>query len=80
MGRLLESFIVIVPGLFVVILLVVVGVYYLQRLRRESRQDSDDGVDALTRDFLNIHREGGITEEEFRAIRAKLSSREHGLK
>lgn len=80
MGRLLESFIVIVPGLFVVILLVVVGVYYLQRLRREFREDSDDGVDDLTRDFVNMRREGGITEEEFQAIRANLSSREHSPK
>jgi len=80
MGRILESFIVIAPGIFVVILLVVVGVYYLQRLRREVHEESSTGIDTLTQDFLSMRRDGEFTEEEFQAIRTSLSSRQRNTK
>ncbi|HOA52261.1 MAG: hypothetical protein WBH86_12885 [Thermogutta sp.] len=74
MSRLLHSLILIVPGLFVVIVLVVLGTWWLQRLRRALYQDSSDSSDELAQQFFKMRRDGQISEEEYKVIRANLSS------
>ncbi|HOP78267.1 MAG TPA: hypothetical protein PLD05_12295 [Thermogutta sp.] len=74
MLRLLHSLILIVPGLFVVIVLVVLGTWWLQRLRRALYQDSSDSSDELAQQFFKMRRDGQISEEEYKVIRANLSS------
>ncbi len=74
MSRLLHSLILILPGLFAVIVLVVLGAWWLQRLRRAFYQDSSDSDDELAQQFFKMRKEGEISEEEYKAIRANLSS------
>lgn len=74
MSRLLESLLTIVPGLFVVIFLVVFGVYWVQRLRRDLNDDSAKNTTDLHQEFLKMRRNGEISENEYQAICKKLSS------
>jgi len=74
MPRLLESLLGIVPGMFVVIFLVILGVYWVQRLRYDLNHDSDKDRDALHQQFLKLRQDGEISENEYQAIRKRLSS------
>ncbi|MGQ9503792.1 MAG: hypothetical protein ACUVQG_07730 [Thermogutta sp.] len=72
MSRLLESLLGLVPGLSVVIILVVLGVYWVQRLRRDLSNESGKNDD-LHEDFLKMRREGKISEKEYQEICRRLS-------
>lgn len=74
MSRLLESLLGILPGMFVVIFLVILGVYWVQRFRRDLNHDSHKDMDALHQEFLKLRRDGKISDKEYQAIRGKLSS------
>lgn len=72
MSRLLESLLGLVPGLSVVIILVVLGVYWVQRLRRDLSHKSGENDD-LHQEFLKMRRDGKISEKEYQEIRRRLS-------
>lgn len=72
MSRLLESLLGLVPGLSLVIILVVLGVYWVQRIRRDLSHEFGKNDD-LHDEFLKMRREGKISEKEYREIRRRLS-------
>ena len=64
----------LIVGLVVVAIVVLVVIAL--KLRAWYREDSDDAVsrDELLLQFRDLHRQGGLSEDEYRSIRGRLVS------
>jgi len=54
--------------------LLVVGIYVVKRFRDRSGDDQARTSELLT-NFREIHSQGGLSDEEFRTIKAQLAAR-----
>ena len=54
--------------------LVVVGIYIIAKVRADARDDTTPTSESLTY-FQNLHAQGGLSDEEYRTIKAKLAVR-----
>jgi uncharacterized membrane protein len=54
--------------------LVTIGVYVVKKFRDRSGDDQVEASDLLT-NFREIHSRGGLSDEEFRTIKARLAAR-----
>lgn len=54
--------------------LCVVGVYVVKRFRDRKGDDQPQASELLTK-FREIHSQGGLSDEEFRTIKAQLAAR-----
>jgi hypothetical protein len=54
--------------------LVTIGVYVVKKFRDRSGDDQVEASDLLT-NFREIHSQGGLSDEEFRTIKARLAAR-----
>ena len=71
---------VLIVGLVVVAIGVLVVIAL--KLRAWYREDSDDAVsqDELLLQFRDLHRQGGLSEDEYRSIKGRLVSQSAALK
>jgi hypothetical protein len=51
-----------------------VGIYVVKRFRDRSGDDQSQASELLT-NFREIHSQGGLSDEEFRTIKAQLAAR-----
>ncbi|MDZ4819970.1 MAG: hypothetical protein SGJ20_13450 [Planctomycetota bacterium] len=54
--------------------LLAVAVYLVKRFRDRTVEDRPEHLDLLT-NFREIHHQGGLSDEEYRTIKAQLASR-----
>ena len=71
-------------SLIVGVVVVAIGVLVViaLKLRARYREDSDDAVsrDDLLLQFRDLHRQGGLSEDEYRSIKGKLVGQSAALK
>ena len=56
------------------VLLVLVGGYFIQRVRA-YRTDEDESAAGQMTNFRDLHAQGVLSDEEYRTIKSKLSAR-----
>jgi hypothetical protein len=61
----------------ITVVVIASAIWIIQRLRSQFREDSDDADRTLEMlsQFRELHQEGGLTDDEFRSIRSRLSRR-----
>jgi uncharacterized membrane protein len=54
--------------------LVAVGIYVIAKVRTSTREEVAPTSESMTY-FQNLHAQGGLSDEEYRTIKAKLAAR-----
>lgn len=72
MPRLFEPFLSLVPWIALLLVFVIWGVYWLQKLRRQAKGDRDSSEEDKLLDLEALRREGSLTDGEYRALRDRL--------
>jgi len=74
MWRLQDSVADLALSLLILVILTIVAVIVIVRVRRVAREKDPSGVEFLS-EFRDVHARGGLSDAEFRTIKARLADR-----